>query len=160
VVLDGEATLDASGDTGGGSVLAGGDWQGANAGVRNAQFTWVGPKVSLLADALLEGDGGKVVVWADQATAFAGNIWARGGSQGGNGGEVEVSGKLALLYRGRTDTSAARGRNGILLLDPLAIVLQGGSGDGSNDGSQLFSGGTTPGDDHGSRTRPHGHFRE
>jgi filamentous hemagglutinin family protein len=145
VVLDGEATLDASGDSGGGSVLAGGDWQGANAGVRNAQITWVGPKVSLLADALLEGDGGKVVVWADQATAFAGNIWARGGSEGGNGGEVEVSGKLALLYRGRTDTSAARGRNGMLLLDPLAIVIQGGSGDGSNDGSQLFSGGTTPG---------------
>ncbi|MBP6194340.1 MAG: filamentous hemagglutinin N-terminal domain-containing protein, partial [Methyloversatilis sp.] len=145
VVLDGEATLDASGDSGGGSVLAGGDWQGANAGVRNAQFTWVGPKVSLLADALLEGDGGKVVVWADQATAFAGNIWARGGSQGGNGGEVEVSGKLALLYRGRTDTSAARGRNGMLLLDPLAIVIQGGSGDGSNDGSLIFSGGVTPG---------------
>jgi filamentous hemagglutinin family protein len=145
VVLEGDATLDASGDSGGGSVLAGGDWQGANAGVRNAQITWVGPKVSLLADALLEGDGGKVVVWADQATAFAGNIWARGGREGGNGGEVEVSGKLALLYRGRTDTSAARGRNGMLLLDPLAIVIQGGSGDGSNDGSQLFSGGTTPG---------------
>ncbi|MCP2821005.1 hypothetical protein NK918_23930, partial [Salmonella enterica subsp. enterica serovar Typhimurium] len=93
-----------------------------------------------LADALCEGDGGKVVVWADQATAFHGNIWARGGERGGNGGQVEVSGKVALLYRGRTDTSAARGRNGVLLLDPLAIVIQGGSGDGSNDGSLTFNG--------------------
>ncbi|MDY0055154.1 MAG: filamentous hemagglutinin N-terminal domain-containing protein, partial [Methyloversatilis sp.] len=141
VLVGGTATLDASGDTGGGSVLVGGDWQGANPQVRNAQVSWVGSGARLLADALLEGDGGKVVVWADQATAFHGNIWARGGGRGGNGGQVEVSGKVALLYRGRTDTSAARGRNGTLLLDPLAIVIQGGSGDGSNDGSLSFNGG-------------------
>ncbi|WP_341930299.1 filamentous hemagglutinin N-terminal domain-containing protein [Methyloversatilis discipulorum] len=141
VLVGGTATLDASGDTGGGSVLVGGDWQGANPQVRNAQVSWIGSGARLLADALFEGDGGKVVVWADQATAFHGNIWARGGERGGNGGQVEVSGKVALLYRGRTDTSAARGRNGVLLLDPLAIVIQGGSGDGSNDGSLTFNGG-------------------
>ncbi|MDP3874590.1 MAG: filamentous hemagglutinin N-terminal domain-containing protein, partial [Methyloversatilis sp.] len=145
VVLDGDAVLDASGDAGGGSILVGGDWQGANAEVRNARVSWVGHGVSLLSDALLNGDGGKIVVWADEATAFAGSIWARGGREGGNGGQVEVSGKVALLYRGRTDTRAARGRNGELLLDPLAIIIQGGSGDGSNDGSLLFSGGVTPG---------------
>ncbi|MBL8467975.1 two-partner secretion domain-containing protein, partial [Methyloversatilis discipulorum] len=141
VLVGGTATLDASGDTGGGSVLVGGDWQGANPQVRNAQVSWVGSGARLLADALFEGDGGKVVVWADKATAFHGNIWARGGERGGNGGQVEVSGKVALLYRGRTDTSAARGRNGVLLLDPLAMVIQGGSGDGSNDGSLTFNGG-------------------
>ena len=141
VLVGGTATLDASGDTGGGSVLVGGDWQGANPQVRNAQVSWIGSGARLLADALFEGDGGKVVVWADQATAFHGNIWARGGERGGNGGQVEVSGKVALLYRGRTDTSAARGRNGVLLLDPLAMVIQGGSGDGSNDGSLTFNGG-------------------
>ncbi|HEY9191799.1 MAG TPA: hypothetical protein VIO81_02900, partial [Methyloversatilis sp.] len=145
VVLSGPATLNASGDTGGGSVLVGGDWQGSNPSVRNAQVSWIGNGVSLLADALLQGNGGKVVVWADRATAFAGNIWARGGSTGGNGGQVEVSGKAALLYRGRTDTTAARGRSGELLLDPLAIIIQGGSGDGSNDGSQIFASGSTPG---------------
>ncbi|AOF82424.1 hypothetical protein BSY238_2488 [Methyloversatilis sp. RAC08] len=145
VVLDGDAVLDASGDTGGGSILVGGDWQGANAAVSNAHISWVGHGVSLLSDALLNGDGGKVVVWADEATAFAGSIWARGGRDGGDGGQVEVSGKVALLYRGRTDTRAERGRNGELLLDPLAIIIQGGTGDGSNDGSLIFSGGTTPG---------------
>uniref|UniRef100_UPI0035B19B1B two-partner secretion domain-containing protein n=1 Tax=Methyloversatilis sp. TaxID=2569862 RepID=UPI0035B19B1B len=142
VLIGGSATLDASGDSGGGTVLVGGDWQGANPLVRNSRVSWVGSGARLLADALLEGDGGKVVVWADEASAFHGNIWARGGGRGGNGGQVEVSGKVALLYRGRTDTSAARGRNGTLLLDPLAIVIQGGSGDGSNDGSQSFNGGT------------------
>ncbi|MCQ9374374.1 filamentous hemagglutinin N-terminal domain-containing protein [Methyloversatilis sp. XJ19-13] len=145
VVLDGDAVLDASGDTGGGSILVGGDWQGANAEVRNARISWVGHGVSLLSDALLNGDGGKVVVWADEATAFAGSIWARGGREGGDGGQVEVSGKMALLYRGRTDTRAERGRNGELLLDPLAIIIQGGTGDGSTDGSQLFRSGVTPG---------------
>ncbi|MCQ9378540.1 filamentous hemagglutinin N-terminal domain-containing protein, partial [Methyloversatilis sp. XJ19-49] len=145
VVLDGDAVLDASGDTGGGSILVGGDWQGANAEVRNARISWVGHGVSLLSDALLNGDGGKVVVWADEATAFAGSIWSRGGREGGDGGQVEVSGKMALLYRGRTDTRAERGRNGELLLDPLAIILQGGTGDGSTDGSQLFRSGVTPG---------------
>jgi filamentous hemagglutinin family protein len=145
VVLSGPATLNASGDTGGGSILVGGDWQGSNPSVRNAQTTWVGNGVSLLSDALLKGDGGKVVVWADRATAFAGDIWARGGNSGGDGGQVEVSGKAALLYRGRTDTTAARGRSGELLLDPLAIIIQGGSGDGSNDGSQIFASGSTPG---------------
>ena len=142
VAIAGSATLDASGDTGGGSVLVGGDWQGANPLVHNAQVSWVGSGAHLLADALLDGDGGKVVVWADQASAFHGNIWARGGRDGGNGGQVEVSGKVALLYRGRTDTSAARGRNGSLLLDPLSIVIQGGSGDGANDGSLSYNGGT------------------
>ncbi|WP_018412869.1 two-partner secretion domain-containing protein [Methyloversatilis thermotolerans] len=138
VRIGAEAELDASGDRGGGSLLIGGDWQGANPAVRNAQTTQVASGARLLVDALQEGDGGKVVVWGDQVTAFHGNIWARGGRDGGNGGQVEVSGKVALLYRGRTDTSAARGRNGTLLLDPLAIVIQGGSGDGSIDGNASF----------------------
>ncbi|HEY9192028.1 MAG TPA: filamentous hemagglutinin N-terminal domain-containing protein, partial [Methyloversatilis sp.] len=59
VVLSGPATLNASGDTGGGSVLVGGDWQGSNPSVRNAQVSWIGNGVSLLADALLQGNGGK-----------------------------------------------------------------------------------------------------
>jgi hypothetical protein len=148
-VLDGEATLDASGDTGGGSILAGGDWQGANADVRNAQITWVGHGVSLLSDALLEGDGGKVVVWADQATAFAGNIWARGGREGGNGGRGRSVGQARPALSRPDRHRAARGRNGELLLDPLAIVLQGGSGDGSNDGSQCSAA-----ERHRARSRP------
>ena len=45
------------------------------------------------------GHGGKVIVWADDATRFAGTISARGGARGGDGGLVEVSGTV-LAGRG------------------------------------------------------------
>ena len=40
-----------------------------------------------------KGDGGKVILWSDQTTSFAGTILALGGSEFGNGGFVETSGK-------------------------------------------------------------------
>ncbi|WP_420225831.1 filamentous hemagglutinin N-terminal domain-containing protein [Pigmentiphaga litoralis] len=70
--------IDAKGATGGGTVLAGGDWQGSNAAVANAQKTVVGHHVSIDASATAQGDGGKVVVWADGDTVFGGDITARG----------------------------------------------------------------------------------
>ena len=48
------------------------------------------------ADSLLTGDGGRVIVWADEATGFSGNVNVRGGSEFGNGGFVEVYGKESL----------------------------------------------------------------
>ena len=41
-----------------------------------------------------------MIVWADGDTTFAGQILARGGDQGGNGGFAEVSGKQTLAYTG------------------------------------------------------------
>src|SRR4051812_36485087 len=58
VGLLGNATLDASGKTGGGTVLVGGDFQGKNADIQNAQRTYVGSGVSINADATTQGDGG------------------------------------------------------------------------------------------------------
>ncbi|HEY2338523.1 MAG TPA: filamentous hemagglutinin N-terminal domain-containing protein, partial [Burkholderiales bacterium] len=116
-------TVDASGASGGGSVLVGGDFQGSNAAVQNAQNTYVGTGATIRADAGAQGDGGKVVVWADGATAFGGTISARGGLLGGDGGNAEVSGKEFLLYRGLADLRAPRGRAGDLLLDPNDITI-------------------------------------
>src|SRR5439155_274678 len=79
VALLGNAKLDASGATRGGTVLIGGDFQGKNPDIQNAQRTYVGTGVSIKADATEQGDGGKVVVWADGDTRFYGNISARGG---------------------------------------------------------------------------------
>ncbi len=139
VEITGAALVDASGTSGGGSVLVGGDFQGANAAVPNAETTYVGSGAFIRADALAAGDGGKVVVWSDNTTSFYGFISARGGEGGGNGGSVEVSGKQTLVYRGLTDVRAPLGTTGMLLLDPTnySILPVGGDITGADLGAQL-----------------------
>jgi hypothetical protein len=106
VGLSGNAVVDASGAAGGGTVLVGGDYQGKNAAVPNAQQAYVGKDALIRADALERGNGGKVVVWSDAATQVFGAISARGGAAGGNGGMVETSGHY-LDMQGTVDTRAA-----------------------------------------------------
>ncbi|MDB5811119.1 MAG: hypothetical protein JWN94_3241, partial [Betaproteobacteria bacterium] len=126
VGLTDNASIDASGRTAGGSILIGGDYQGQNAAVQNAQRTYVGSNVQINADARETGDGGKVIVWADDVTRYFGSISARGGAQSGNGGAVEVSGKESLVFNGSVDLRAAWGTTGTLLLDPKYIRINGG----------------------------------
>jgi filamentous hemagglutinin family protein len=128
------AHIDASGDAGGGEVLIGGDFQGRGPGP-NASRTFVDADTEIRADALGEGDGGTVIVWADEATGFHGAIRARGGERGGDGGFAEVSGKDAMVFRGDADLGAAAGSAGTLLLDPRDIAIEGGSG--GTDDAQL-----------------------
>ncbi|HLF38970.1 MAG TPA: autotransporter-associated beta strand repeat-containing protein, partial [Burkholderiales bacterium] len=137
------AQVDVSGKAGGGTVLVGGDYQGGNPEVKNSILTFVGSDVTMNADALADGNGGKVIVWADDTTRFGGTISARGGAQGGDGGFVEVSGKNTLVFKGAVDTRAPRGRTGMLLLDPANITISNGTGDSTDDGDALnnsFSG--------------------
>jgi hypothetical protein len=101
-------TIDASGATGGGTVLVGGDYQGKNPDISNARASYVGADVSINADATEQGDGGKVIVWADGYTRYQGHISAQGGATGGNGGFAEVSGKQTLAFEGTVDLTAAQ----------------------------------------------------
>ncbi|TWO69684.1 filamentous hemagglutinin N-terminal domain-containing protein [Caenimonas sedimenti] len=135
------ASLDASGAAGGGTVRVGGDYQGKNAEVPNAQRTYVDPQASIQADATAQGDGGKVIVWADNTTQGHGTISARGGPQGGDGGFVEVSGKNGLQFGAKVDTSAPKGKLGTLLLDPDTITVDN-LGPGTYSGPILFDGST------------------
>ncbi|QDC45197.1 two-partner secretion domain-containing protein [Methylophilus medardicus] len=121
-LMDG-AVLDASGDTGGGKVLVGGDYQGKNDAVYNARTTYVSSGATIKADALKQGDGGKVIVWADDLTRYYGQISAQGGALSGNGGFVEVSGKQNLAFIGKVNVAALNGVGGSVLLDPENIVL-------------------------------------
>ncbi|HUW20524.1 MAG TPA: filamentous hemagglutinin N-terminal domain-containing protein, partial [Sedimentisphaerales bacterium] len=127
------AEIDVSGSTGGGEVLIGGDYQGSG-DIPTASRTYVSADSSIKADAIDNGDGGKVIVWADDTTAFYGNISARGGSEGGDGGFAEVSGHN-LIYRGHSDLGAPAGSAGTLLLDPDKITIQGGTADGDDSES-------------------------
>ena len=123
VALTGDARIDASGDHGGGTVLVGGDFQGKNKLVPNARQAWLGKDASIRADAGTSGDGGKVIVWADEATRAFGAISARGGAAGGNGGLVETSGHYLDVSGARVDAGAAKGSIGSWLLDPLNIIV-------------------------------------
>ena len=123
VTLSGSARLDASGAAGGGTLLVGGDWQGANAAVANSRDTVVEAGATLSANANTTGSGGKVVVWADERTRFAGHISARGGALGGDGGQVETSGKAWLDASGTVDAAAPAGNAGQWLLDPTDVTI-------------------------------------
>jgi hypothetical protein len=116
------ASVNASGSNGGGTVRIGGDYQGQGS-VPNASQTIVSDDSVITADALNWGDGGQVIVWANQLTRFYGSISARGGALAGNGGSVEVSGKDLLIFTGLVDAGASNGNPGSLLLDPKDITI-------------------------------------
>ncbi|MDT4332468.1 YDG domain-containing protein [Methylomonas sp. MS20] len=117
------ATLTANGAKGGGKISIGGGFHGKDAAVRNATLVRINPFTQLQADATAKGDGGDIVVWSDQNTDFYGNISAKGGQNGGDGGTVEVSSHDTLIFGGSVATAAPKGRNGNLLLDPRNITI-------------------------------------
>ncbi|HEY6257494.1 MAG TPA: filamentous hemagglutinin N-terminal domain-containing protein, partial [Xanthobacteraceae bacterium] len=149
VVVTGEgialagANIDASGDAGGGKVLVGGDTGGgkpsaAAAGIELAKLeSFVIPtatKVSVDAASVInasatgKGNGGKVVLWSNQQTTFAGTILARGGAAGGNGGFVETSSHGVLNFTGTVDLRASLAKAGTLLLDPADFYINPDTG--------------------------------
>lgn len=141
VAILGASTIDASGKTGGGEILIGGDFQG-NGATRNADATIVGEDVRLKADARNTGDGGRVILWADGFTRFHGAISAIAGLTAGDGGFTEVSGKQSLDFQGSVDVTAATGEIGTLLLDPTDILISADNTDdstGTGLGSILFA---------------------
>ncbi|MDP1654516.1 MAG: YDG domain-containing protein [Hylemonella sp.] len=128
-LLDNTA-IDATGAIGGGKVLVGGDWQGGN-GVYQATTVTMTEGVSIDASATQQGDGGTVVLWSDvnktdSVTTAQGRIYAKGGANGGQGGQVETSGGT-LLFKGLSiETQAADGGAGQWLLDPYNFFLDSG----------------------------------
>jgi filamentous hemagglutinin family protein len=127
-VMD-KAEIDASGANGGGRIMVGGDYQGKNPDIQNASVSYFGPNASLKADATGVGDGGTVIVWADDTTRAYGSISAKGGAFGGGGGLVETSGHRFLSVTGaKVDTRAPNGKTGNWLLDPTDITIVAGSG--------------------------------
>ena len=105
-----KATINASGEKGGGKILVGGDYQGKNPAVHNAKATYIGKDTTIKADAISNGDGGKVIAWSNEATRTYGNISAKGGSQSGNGGFIETSGHWLDTAGIRINASAAQGQ--------------------------------------------------
>jgi filamentous hemagglutinin family protein len=146
VVSDGNVTLastarvNASGQAGGGVVAIGTNLARAKGGP-SVTPTLVAANVSIqngakiAADAITNGDGGHVAVLSTASTQMNGLITAKGGTQSGNGGFVEVSGDT-LGMAGSVDLSAPNGTLGTLLLDPNFLnVISGVAGSGTEDGN-------------------------
>lgn len=144
-VMD-NASIDASGTNGGGTVLVGGDYQGKNVNIQNSTVTYFGKNASIKADAAGTGNGGKVILWADDTTRAYGKISARGGVYGGNGGFVETSGHNYLATDGaQVDTRAPNGKTGTWLLDPANITIAHSGTTGGSwalDGDYYFNAGS------------------
>jgi len=125
-VADG-ATINVSGDAGGGSVRIGGDAHGQGP-LQNAANTHVG-HATITADATTTGNGGTLVVWSNGITDFSGIFSARGGALSGNGGFIETSGEhLNVSNDAHIDTTAPHGQTGTWLLDPGTIIIAAGEG--------------------------------
>ena len=121
-----DGTVEADGLTQGGHIYIGGNYQGEGP-LPNATHTWVDQGTELSANALQQGDGGQIIVWADEATYFRGEAQAQGGERGGNGGFIEISGKSHLGFDGQFSLSAPEGESGTILFDPdnIRIVRDG-----------------------------------
>ncbi|MFM8525087.1 MAG: filamentous hemagglutinin N-terminal domain-containing protein, partial [Cyanobacteriota bacterium] len=116
------ALVTASGANGGGRIRIGGQRYGLGPEPPATQVT-VAEGARLQANATKVGDGGEIVIWAEESTRFAGQIQARGGPEGGEGGWVEVSGRQQLDFQGLVNTMAPQGRVGTLLLDPTDLTI-------------------------------------
>jgi filamentous hemagglutinin family protein len=130
-----QATVEASGHTGGGQILLGGDQTGTNSLINNAQFSYVGSNAHASADATDSGSGGTLIVFAEDTARIYGSLSARGGIDG-RGGFVETSGlKRFDLYRA-PDLSSISGLGGNWLIDPHNVVIDA---DSDFDGSEFVN---------------------
>ena len=141
VALMGDASINVSGASGGGNVRVGGDYQGGNPNIQNANIAYFGPKATIKADATDTGNGGRVIVWADDTTRAHGSISARGGAQGGDGGFVEVSGHRSLNFQAQVNTLAPLGSAGTLLLDPSDLTINNTTNIGGSTVGAIFTAG-------------------
>ncbi|MBP9737201.1 MAG: filamentous hemagglutinin N-terminal domain-containing protein [Rhodoferax sp.] len=128
VLIDDQAHLDATGVSGGGGIYVGGGWQGGDPVIRQASAVYVAPSATLDASAKQSGDGGTVVAWSDihnpqSTTRVYGTLLARAGSERGNGGRIETSGKWIDVAGLRADASAPLGTAGVWLLDPDDLTI-------------------------------------
>src|ERR671932_1038943 len=131
------ANINASGTIGGGRVLIGGDVQGQGA-VPNANSTFISSDSIVTADATSFGDGGRVIVFAEDTARVFGNISAPGRMTGGNGGFIETSGRQKLEITTTPNVTGPSGLGGNWLIDPNNIEIVAGGGNTSINAANPF----------------------
>jgi filamentous hemagglutinin family protein len=121
------ATIDASGATGGGQVNIGGNQQGVGE-LQNSRSTFVSRDSVVRADATVAGNGGRIIVWSNEATGFMGSASASGAGASGNGGFIETSsaGSLTVAPLTLSAVGSGTGQAGTWLIDPSDITIVSG----------------------------------
>lgn len=127
LILDGKTLLSSSQNRGGGTIYLGGEMGGKASIFPNSDKLFIGEKVRVDASAKQEGNGGEISLFAKRETLFEGELFARGGAISGDGGKIEVSGLQNLVFKGRANTLAPRGKGGELLIDPNNIEINSGA---------------------------------
>ena len=122
IIVLSDATLDASGTLAGGTIQVGGEQEGSG-DLQRARAVLVDADSTIRADAVDEGDGGRVIVFAEGLTSVDGEISATGGANGGDGGFVETSGLAQFAISKTPDVSAPLGKAGAWLIDPYDICI-------------------------------------
>ncbi|HFG9018506.1 TPA: filamentous hemagglutinin N-terminal domain-containing protein, partial [Salmonella enterica] len=138
ILLDKGSSITATGSKGGGEVYIGGGWQGKDSSIRNADKVVMQDGARIDVSATQQGNGGTAVLWSESFTNFRGQVSAKGGENGGNGGQVETSSHGNLQAFGSVSASAKKGKAGNWLLDPLDITIVNSSN--SNVSNQTVSG--------------------
>ncbi|MGH7242333.1 MAG: filamentous hemagglutinin N-terminal domain-containing protein [Phycisphaerales bacterium] len=132
------ANIDVSGDSGGGTAHIGGGREGK--GLDNAaNALYADSATTIKADAIRTGNGGEIVLYSYDSTRSGARLYARGGTESGNGGFVETSGGwLSLSGAPNTAARSLFGKDGQWLIDPLNLDIVAGS---SSDvtGPPIFS---------------------
>ncbi|HGU0689706.1 TPA: filamentous hemagglutinin N-terminal domain-containing protein, partial [Escherichia coli] len=143
ILLDKGSSITATGSQGGGEVYIGGGWQGKDSSIRNADKVVMKDGARIDVSATQQGNGGTAVLWSESFTNFRGQISAKGGENGGNGGQVETSSHGNLQAFGSVSASAKKGKAGNWLLDPLDITIVDGANNAVQEDNQgnetLFS---------------------
>ena len=135
---DDRGVIDASGNAGGGRIRV---YANAVGELGDTGAIALGAGSILRADAVASGNGGDVRVLAERTLRAYGNISARGGAGGGNGGFIETSGGFAAPDDGlgggfsidglRVDAAAPAGSAGTWLIDPFNVDIVPGAAAGT-----------------------------
>ncbi|MFK7896498.1 MAG: hypothetical protein AB8G23_11715 [Myxococcota bacterium] len=117
-----DAEISASGKGGGGQIQIGGEQQGLGE-LQRARSVIVDKDSTIRANAKTNGDGGRIVVFAEDLTSIDGRLAARGGNKGGDGGFIETSGLLRFAISTTPNLEADAGKAGHWLIDPYNIRI-------------------------------------
>lgn len=110
--------IDASGDWSGGRVHIGYDLSEDISSELRADLVFLEEGATVKADAREEGDGGTILFHAEKEQIFLGTASSKGGRTNGDGGLVEIRSNGLLQFRGKVNTTAPLGMEGICNVFP------------------------------------------